>query len=59
MKKVFIVAVLVALSGCEAYIKSGVRPVHEHQESQRTYDRPIGCALWNFAGCKDTAEMPK
>ena len=55
MKKVIALVLLAsAATGCslgEVYVKAGHRQVHEHQESQRTHDKPGACALWNFSFC--------
>lgn len=41
--------IFVTFSGCELYIKQGIRPVHEHQESQSTNGGGLKCFFVNCA----------
>ncbi len=53
--KVLLGCLVIAMcSGCELYTKVGVRPVNEHQESQKTYDRPLKCL---FVSCTAETEL--
>lgn len=48
--------VLFTFTGCEVYAKGGVRPVHEHQESQKTNGGGLRCL---FVDCAPRSEDNK
>ena len=44
------------LTGCALSTEIMVRPVHQYESHNNTYDRPLKCLFGNFSGCAKQAE---